>query len=51
MAHFEIHVNDVGAAKAFYGHIFGWDFAPMAGVAYVEDGQGNVVGMIAPEKG
>lgn len=31
MPHFEIHVNDVDAAKTFYGGLFAWDFAPMPG--------------------
>ncbi|WP_417244182.1 VOC family protein [Celeribacter sp.] len=31
MAHFEIYVNDMGAAKAFYGGLFGWEFTPMSG--------------------
>ena len=31
MPHFEIHVADVDAAKAFYGGLFGWSFEPMAG--------------------
>ena len=31
MPHFEIHVNDVEAAKAFYGGLFGWTFSPMPG--------------------
>ncbi|MDJ0827172.1 MAG: VOC family protein [Rhodobacter sp.] len=31
MPHFEIHVSDVAAAKAFYAGLFGWDFTPMPG--------------------
>ncbi|WP_375172673.1 VOC family protein [Pseudooceanicola sp.] len=31
MPHFEIHVTDVGRAKAFYGGLFGWSFEPMPG--------------------
>ncbi len=31
MPHFEIHAGDVDAAKAFYGGLFGWSFAPMPG--------------------
>ena len=26
MPHFEIHAQDVEAAKAFYGGLFGWEF-------------------------
>ena len=125
MAHFEIHLADVAAGKAFYGGLYGWTFDAMPGgeeidyhlasgaglggdltiglmkrlndtpakgsairggtmtfdvadcdksyawalenggaealppidypgvgrCAYVEDGQGNVVGMISPAKG
>ncbi len=29
MAHFEIHVSNMDAAKAFYAGLFGWGFAPM----------------------
>ncbi len=29
--HFEIHVDDGPRARAFYGHLFGWSFAPMPG--------------------
>lgn len=32
MAHFEIHVNDVEAAKAYYSELFGWTFEKMPGV-------------------
>ena len=35
-AHFEIHVNDVTRAKAFYSGLFGWSFSPMAGAEAVE---------------
>ena len=35
MAHFEIHVADVDAGKSFYGGLFGWDFALMAGAEEV----------------
>ena len=31
MPHFEIHATDVGAAKTFYGGLFGLPFAPMPG--------------------
>ncbi|TCL09187.1 hypothetical protein BXY66_1232 [Shimia isoporae] len=31
MPHFEIHVADVDAAKAFYSGLFGWSFTPMPG--------------------
>ncbi|KNG92774.1 VOC family protein [Pseudaestuariivita atlantica] len=31
MPHFEIHATDVERAKAFYGGLFGWTFAPMPG--------------------
>jgi predicted enzyme related to lactoylglutathione lyase len=31
MPHFEIHVTDVEAAKAFYGGLLGWSFEPMQG--------------------
>ena len=36
MAHFEIHVNDLSAAKAFYSDLFGWTFEqmPMDGMDY-----------------
>ncbi|RKF12978.1 VOC family protein [Roseovarius spongiae] len=37
MPHFEIHADDVPAAKAFYGGLFGWRFDAMKGgdaVAY-----------------
>ena len=30
-AHFEIHVNNVEAAKAFYTGLFGWEFSAMPG--------------------
>ncbi|MWD28065.1 VOC family protein [Aquicoccus sp. SCR17] len=36
MPHFEIHVADMARAKAFYGGLFGWSFAPMAGGEAVE---------------
>ena len=36
MAHFEIHVEDVSRAKAFYGGLFGWTFDPMPGGEPVE---------------
>ena len=29
-AHFEIHVNDMAAAKAFYSKVLGWSFMSMA---------------------
>ena len=31
MAHFEIHVDDVEAGKAFYNGLLGWSFSPMPG--------------------
>ncbi|MBV2361313.1 hypothetical protein KUH32_16230 [Thalassococcus sp. CAU 1522] len=31
MPHFEIHVGDIDAGKAFYAGLFGWAFAPMPG--------------------
>ena len=31
MAHFEIHANDVAAAKAFYTGLFGWSYDAMPG--------------------
>ena len=31
MPHFEIHANDVAAAKTFYAGLFGWSFDPMPG--------------------
>jgi predicted enzyme related to lactoylglutathione lyase len=31
MPHFEIHVADVDAAKAYYGGLFGWTFTQMLG--------------------
>ncbi|MEP3333814.1 VOC family protein [Sedimentitalea sp.] len=36
MPHFEIHVQDVDAAKAFYGGLFGWKFEPMPGVEEID---------------
>ncbi|MEX0344083.1 MAG: VOC family protein [Rhizobiaceae bacterium] len=63
-AHFEIHATNVDRAKSFYGGLFGWALAsggaealppenyPGVGrCAYVEDGEGNIVGMITPENG
>ena len=35
MPHFEIHATDVERAKAFYGGLFGWSFAPMPGAEEV----------------
>ncbi len=65
MPHFGIQANNVDAAKTCDTGHFGWRFAPMPGdradalppqnfsavgrCAYVEDGQGNMVGMIEPE--
>ena len=40
MPHFEIHVNDVDDAKAFYTGLFGWSYAPMPGG---EDMQYNLI--------
>ncbi len=44
MPHFEIHAADVEAAKAFYGGLFDWSFAPMPGGEAIDyhliDGQG-----------
>ena len=31
MPHFEIYASDVAKAKAFYGGLFGWEFAQMPG--------------------
>ena len=31
MAHFEIHLADVAAGKAFYGALYGWTFDAMPG--------------------
>ena len=31
MPHFEIHADDVEAAKAFYAGLFGWSFTAMEG--------------------
>ncbi len=31
MPHFEIHVTDMQAARAFYGGLFGWSFEAMPG--------------------
>ena len=31
MPHFEIHADDVEAAKAFYSGLFDWSFTPMPG--------------------
>ena len=36
MPHFEIHVTDMNAAKAFYGELFGWDFTLMPGAEEME---------------
>ncbi|KUF08883.1 VOC family protein [Pseudoponticoccus marisrubri] len=36
MPHFEIHANDVARARAFYGGLFGWRFAPMPGAEEME---------------
>lgn len=36
MAHFEIHVTDGAAARAFYAGLFGWDFTPMPGAEEVD---------------
>lgn len=35
-AHFEIHVGNIAAAKAFYGGLFGWTFAAMPGGEEIE---------------
>ena len=35
-AHFEIYVNDVTRAKAYYAGLFGWTFAPMEGAEDAE---------------
>lgn len=35
-AHFEIYVNDVERAKAFYTGLFGWSFTPMPELEVVE---------------
>ncbi len=50
MPHFEIHVNDVDAAKTFYSGLFGWEFAaaPMG-----EDMQYHMImgsGFTAPDQ-
>ena len=37
LIHFEIHVNDMERAKAFYGDVFGWrfeDYSEYAGMPY-----------------
>ena len=36
MPHFEIHVEDVKRAKAFYSGLFDWSFSPMPGGDEVE---------------
>ncbi len=36
MAHFEIYVSDVEAAKAYYGGLFGWRFGQMPGMEEME---------------
>jgi uncharacterized protein len=36
MARFEIYVNDVTRAKAYYAGLFGWTFSPMAGAEAAE---------------
>ena len=36
MARFEIYVNDVARAKAYYGGLFGWTFTPLAGFESAE---------------
>jgi uncharacterized protein len=56
MAHFEIFVNDMDAAKAFYGGLFGWSFSRMSGpddpeyalaaAPYLGEGKGLTVGMM-----
>ena len=40
MPHFEIHVNDVEEAKAFYSGLFGWTYSEMPGG---EDMQYNLI--------
>ncbi|KAB7616063.1 hypothetical protein F9L33_04695 [Amylibacter sp. SFDW26] len=35
MAHFEIYIKDVEAAKEFYGHLFDWTFEAMPGAEEV----------------
>lgn len=42
--HFEIHVNDMERAKAFYGEVFGWsfqDWSEYAGTPYFGAVTGN----------
>ena len=56
MAHFEIYVSDLDAAKAYYGGLFGWTFAKMPGMedwdyfladgAEVGFGKGVTVGIL-----
>lgn len=36
IAHFEIHVDDMPKAKAFYGGLFDWSFEPMIGGEQVD---------------
>ncbi|MGE8019557.1 VOC family protein [Peribacillus frigoritolerans] len=44
IVHFEIHVNDMERAKAFYGEVFGWsfqDWSDYAGMSYFGAVTGN----------
>ncbi|ULM96754.1 VOC family protein [Peribacillus frigoritolerans] len=44
IVHFEIHVNDMERAKAFYGEVFGWsfqDWSDYAGMPYFGAVTGN----------
>jgi len=46
--HVELHTNDIGKAKKFYGQLFGWDLkdlpAPGGGGAYTMIGVGEGTG-------
>jgi predicted enzyme related to lactoylglutathione lyase len=36
IVHFEIHVNDMERAKAFYGEVFGWSFQDWSDYALMQ---------------
>ena len=48
IVHFEIPVDDLARAKAFYGSIFGWgldDVPGMGAFADFKDPEGNTLGL------
>jgi len=64
VVHFEIHVDDIERAKAFYGSVFGWTFQDwtaftgspywgaltgMAWQGYYFDTDGNMFGIHQPD--